>query len=1065
MDFLFKRASKLNLCQKIDTSEDLNSDYIEKWNTVLDKYDILIGLLSKLEKVYESQRVPADCFLSIPATRKEIVDFIDADSSICDEKLELAQRIMEKLENLPSTATPDSAPDCPWSKPSDNVFNKRMHVVDLDFELFSSGLFMILYCKSIDDGKTYTVVEPFTDYFYVKTTVEESNSLEKKLFEMDKKIRWMWSKSNQSSSLKDCRKSLENVEHSQPGIISVSHTRNLKNAYGYQEKNDYLLRVETRHHLLTKAIERKFHRRFLDEDKSLIPFEKLKFEEKYLASTQLFETNIEIGSKYLASKGMACFDEIEISGCARSTNTFSTTDYFVNASKVQRCEDDRIYTPRILTFDLETLAKTAAGGAIIQISVVVSEGGPAPIFAGVLCLRETPGYEWFETEEQMLYRFCNIVLEYDPDIISGYNINTFDLPYVLERCEMLGVTKHCCIFSRRKNLGVYYHKQESFTKQFGTKTTYTYVCPGRTMFDLYPYMKDNHKLPQYRLDDVARAFLVTDRGEPMVDWTGKPLQKEDMPYEEIPVCFQTPEGRVRIASYCLHDSVLVYYINKVLLLDIVVVSMCKVLGCTLDVTLNRGKGFKLIRKLLDYTKREGYVLPSFNAYQKPPIPGSYTGAVVLDPVCGYYEECVSVLDFKSLYPSLIIGYNLSLDTYVTCPGEVDANDCETTPSGDTFVKASKHEGLLPKLENELWNQRDLTKKQMKSFPKDSIEYNVYDGKQLAIKQVMNSLYGILAAPTFSIPLINIAQSITSLGRFHIESVKAFIETKFHEITTTNHEVKVIYGDTDSVFVCMRGMKDVALCAELSTVLANEINKQMYESRSRMEIEFEKIFYPFLLLAKKKYISVKYEGTTQSEKAKVSYSGVAIVRRSCPEICADVMRGFINKAFGENDLEGALALVQGKISEFWQGKYSVESFKLTTLLPVLDETKKSQLGHVKAWLDKRKRLGDVGCEVPGDRFAYMVSNSVTSRKKAEKCVDWDYVLEKNIQPDLDHYYDIFIFNPMKQILEYMIPRKRLEEVLNKDNYEKTIVTVVPIKRGMITSFFTNKDCFKKRVKFT
>jgi DNA polymerase elongation subunit (family B) len=287
--------------------------------------------------------------------------------------------------------------------------------------------------------------------------------------------------------------------------------------------------------------------------------------------------------------------------------------------------------------------------------------------------------------------------------------------------------------------------------------------------------------------------------------------------------------------------------------------MTKVLGVTPDITLNRGLVYKLMSKLKQYTERYGFLIPSFTQAQKPVFEGKYQGAFVLDPDVGYYEDPVVVLDFASLYPALMIGWNLCYTTIVHDKNWMSLNpDKYETHCGVPFVKHSTYKGIIPMLEDEMGQQRKAAKKKMavankrlkefkkklqllnkfkvikmekvsamddrefddyvKQFPdldhalfdterleeikkaglsvsEYEVEVGIYDSEQLANKIIMNSLYGMLGSPMATVPCVDIAKTITGLGRENLLAAKDYVESKYCNITGETENCKVIYGDS------------------------------------------------------------------------------------------------------------------------------------------------------------------------------------------------------------------------------------------------------------------------------
>ena len=163
--------------------------------------------------------------------------------------------------------------------------------------------------------------------------------------------------------------------------------------------------------------------------------------------------------------------------------------------------------------------------------------------------------------------------------------------------------------------------------------------------------------------------------------------------------------------------------------------------------------------------------------------------------------------FQSLYPSLCIYYNLSYDTILFEKHhktwmEKNMDKWEKMDNGICFVKPEHHFGIIPKLEQELALERKAAKKKKAASPPGSLQEAVYDGLQLANKVIMNSLYGMLGSSTATVPCVEIASTITAMGRYNLMNAKHYVEENYCKITgqPDNLKAKVIYGDVSVFFL-------------------------------------------------------------------------------------------------------------------------------------------------------------------------------------------------------------------------------------------------------------------------
>lgn len=653
----------------------------------------------------------------------------------------------------------------------------KAHIIDAAWEnLPGKGAHIFLYTRDVNSDITTLVTTKYNDYFYI-----EIDDAFARLSDIKKSLsgyEWYMREKRFPETNYEPEKTLNGIKNL---IIRTEVVDDVKSVYGYKPDTQRFLKVTT-----------------VSPTVSTIIFNGLS---KKHPEWKFYEAKTDYVNKFLTSHGL--------SGCApvkcvepelMETNMLSTCDRHVVVSEEQvlSWEDGPIYEPKTFYYDIECLSldvdtfPTADCCPVIQISYLLAKGFNE-VSRGVLCLHDTPGsdiYESFDSEDQLLIKFSQIIREFNPDAVTGFNSNNFDMPYIMDRMDVLGIA-FAKKLSRRRDYTCEYKRTFKQSKQFGTKEVIKYVMPGRLMFDFFEVIKADvtKKLRSYSLKHICATYLGDDN-------------KEDLRYRDIPDLFKVPEGRAKIASYCMKDTVLLLELDKKLMLGVNTWALTRVLGVTPDVAINRGLVHKLMCKLKQYTERYNFIIPTFTEDQKPKFEGKYQGAFVLDPDVGFIEHPVCVLDYASLYPSLMIYYNLSYDSYLppSDPGAMawkadNPNKWEEMDGGYCFVKPTEYFGIIPRLEQELGKQRKAAKKK-KAEATDPLAKAVYDGEQLAVKVIMNSLYGMLGSPTATVPCVEIASSITAMGRHNLMAAKAYVEKNYCEFTGEPKEnaAKVVYGD-------------------------------------------------------------------------------------------------------------------------------------------------------------------------------------------------------------------------------------------------------------------------------
>lgn len=335
---------------------------------------------------------------------------------------------------------------------------------------------------------------------------------------------------------------------------------------------------------------------------------------------------------------------------------------------------------------------------------------------------------------------------------------------------------------------------------YGKRQSFRIDMNGRFIQDLMVYARRNLKLESYKLDHLSVEVLLDKKIKESIkyknwqDYTEEEKtayeksKKIDMPAQLMFEKYeQGPAERARIAAYCARDCDLPITLCRKLQVFPGLVEMSRVTYTPLPQIINGGQQIKVFNLLVIFAHKEGFVMNN-----KPNIPfGKYEGATVLDPKVGFYDHMIAVLDFNSLYPSIIIAKNLCFSTYVTNPQYLDLPGVEyhhiqVSNRRHTFVTMNVHQGVLPKMEKHLLAARKAVKKQMKTCTPEL--YPVLDGKQLAFKVTCNSVYGFTGASKGMYSEPAIAESITATGRCMIERSRDFVLANYPGSG-------VLYGDS------------------------------------------------------------------------------------------------------------------------------------------------------------------------------------------------------------------------------------------------------------------------------
>lgn len=551
---------------------------------------------------------------------------------------------------------------------------------------------------------------------------------------------------------------------------------------------------------------------------------------------------------------------------------------------------------RILSFDIECAGRKgifpeANMDPVIQIANVVTRyGEKKPFVRNVFCLDttslivNTQIFE-FDREEKMLIAWRNFLDKVDPDIIIGYNICNFDFPYLLDRAKHLKVAGFN-LWSRLHSVQSVAKDTNFSSKQMGNRDTKATNTNGRLQLDLLQLVQRDHQLRSYTLNSVCAQFL----GE----------QKEDVHHTMITELFNgTPESRRRLAVYCLKDAYLPQRLMDKLSCLENYTEMARVTGVPFNFLLARGQQVKFVSQLFRKALEQKLVIPNLRTEASD---DQYEGATVIEPTRGYYDVPVATLDFASLYPSIIQAHNLCYTTLLKKEVVEKLNlkkddDYIITPNGDMFATAKLRKGLLTQILEELLGARKQAKKEL-AVETDPFKKAVLNGRQLALKISANSVYGLTGATVGKLPCLPIASSTTSYGRQMIEKTKEEVEKKYTIANGYSHDAQVIYGDTDSVMVKF-GTKELAEAMKLGEEAATFVSTKFIKP---IKLEFEKVYFPYLLINKKRYAGLYWTNPTKYDK--MDTKGIETVRRDNCRLVQNVIETVLRMILIDQDVQGA-----------------------------------------------------------------------------------------------------------------------------------------------------------------
>ncbi|KAG2053704.1 hypothetical protein BDR06DRAFT_952548 [Suillus hirtellus] len=690
---------------------------------------------------------------------------------------------------------------------------------------------------------------------------------------------------------------------------------------------------------------------------------------------------------------------------------------------------------RILSFDIECAGRKgifpeAQVDPVIQIAnMVTRQGETKPFIRNIFTLNTCSHIVGsqvmsFDDEAEMLQAWRDFIEEVDPDLVIGYNIANFDFPYLMDRAKHLKANKFPFL-GRMKGSKTQTKETHFSSKAYGQRDSKDTELEGRLQLDVLQFMQREHKLRSYTLNSVCAQFL----GE----------QKEDVHHSVITELQNgTPESRRRLAVYCLKDAYLPQRLMDKLMCFVNYTEMARVTGVPFNYLLSRGQSIKVLSQLFRKANEEGYVIPVLKGEGSDE---QYEGATVIEPKKGYYDTPIATLDFSSLYPSIMMAHNLCYTTLLE-KSTIDRLqlvkdvDYIQTPNNDFFATTAKRKGLLPTVLEDLISARKRAKADLKKET-DPSKRAVLDGRQLALKISANSVYGFTGATIGKLPCLPISSSVTAYGRQMIEKTKQEVEAEFSINNGHAHNAEVIYGDTDSVMVKF-GPAELEKVMALGAEAADFVTAKFIRP---IKLEFEKVYYPYLLISKKRYAGLYW--TKPDKWDKMDSKGIETVRRDNCRLVSTVIETCLHKMLIDRDVRGAEEYTKRIISDLLQNKVDMSQLVITKALAKADYAAKQ--AHVE--LAERMRQRDAGsAPALGDRVAYVIVKGIKGAAAYEKSEDPLYVLENNIPIDTKYYLENQLSNPLMRIFEPILGEKAAS--LLSGAHTRTIQIATPTVGGLM-----------------
>ncbi|MEM2892732.1 MAG: DNA-directed DNA polymerase [Candidatus Bathyarchaeia archaeon] len=627
----------------------------------------------------------------------------------------------------------------------------------------------------------------------------------------------------------------------------------------------------------------------------------------------VFEADVRASSQFLLRRGLrpSSWYAVEASE-SKVVGGFRVYRASGDYQKLERVEAPAL---RVLAFDSFSLASRGTPKPEIDPVIVtsaVTDGGEERQFSG--------------GEERLLREFISFVESYDPDVVVGFNTNRRLLPYMAERCRRLGFRLSIGRLGAEPRTSVYGHQS----------------LQGRLNIDLYDLAEETPEIKLETLEEYS-SYLG--------------LKVEYDTIDEYDLAEAWSRERSRVLDYSMQRARGILEVYRAV--SDYIFSLSEITGLPADHVLTAATGFRVENYLMGLAMEAGELVPPRGEATYT----TYAGGVVMEPRAGLHED-VAVIDFKSMYPNIMMKYNISFDT-------LSVDGVHRAPNLPYSFK--EEAGFIPRALKRLLEERERARSLADMHPEGSVERRVLEARQRALKVIANATYGYMGWTGARWYCREAAEATTAWGR---ETIRSAME-KAKELS-----LEIIYGDTDSLFVRDDPERIKSLLRWISEALGLE---------ARVDRRYRRILFTE---AKKRYGGLTIDG-------KIETVGLEIVRGDWSAIAKEAQLSALEAILKEGG-EEALKRVRVTIKALREGRVPIKKLIIWKKLTKGLEEYEVAAPHVAV----AKRMIEAGWDVkPGDLVGFIImkgkgrlyEKAVPYFEADQSKVDVDYYIEKQVIP--------------------------------------------------------------------
>ncbi|XP_017283871.1 DNA polymerase alpha catalytic subunit isoform X2 [Kryptolebias marmoratus] len=609
------------------------------------------------------------------------------------------------------------------------------------------------------------------------------------------------------------------------------------------------------------------------------------------------------------------------------------------------------------------------------------------------------------TERSLLGFFLAKMHKIDPDVLVGHDIFGFDLEVLLQRINVCKVPHWSKIGRLKRSNMPKLGGRGAFAEKSAT-------C-GRLVCDVEISAKELIRCKSYHLTELAAQVLKVER--------------VTVPQEDIRNLYSDSAHLLYLLELTWTDARLILQMMCELNVLPLALQITSIAGNVMSRTLMGGRSERNEFLLLHAFHDKNYIVPDKPSFKKAHLEAvegdddadagkgkrkkkaAYAGGLVLDPKVGFYDKFVLLLDFNSLYPSIIQEFNICFTTVQRrAHGSQKRSEDDEPEEIPEIPDPGLEMGILPKEIRKLVERRKQVKQLMKQQDVNPDLYMQYDIRQKALKLTANSMYGCLGF---------------SYSRFYAKPLAALVTHKGREILMHTKDMvqkmnlEVIYGDTDSIMINTNS-KSLDEVFKLGNKVKAEVNK-LYKL---LEIDIDGVFKSLLLLKKKKYAALVVEQQGEGRySVKQELKGLDIVRRDWCDLAKECGNYVIGQILSDQSRDAIVENIQKHLMEVGEkvagGDIPLSQYEIHKALTKdpQDYPDKKSLPHVHValWINSqgghRVKAGDTvsylickdGSTLGASQRAYALEQL---QKQEGLGVDTQYYLAQQVHPVVSRICD-------------------------------------------------------------